>query len=296
MSDNGVETTAHNLNGLLDTSALFDAHAHLSFAPEPARFGAWATHQFAGAFSTTVTPADFTRARKVFADLDSVKVGVGAHPWWISLGELSPLDLESAAIEFAQAPYIGEVGLDFGKKGMWTCAFDSDEAAEAAQVSALRTIFAACQGEPEHTANTQAHAGRVFSFHAVRSADVIMDLLEEFDLLSGNTIIFHWFSDSGDRLQRARELGCYFSVNSLMLNSRRGREYAKAIPLDRLLIETDLPDETADNAGDPDRFENARADYERALVSAYELIAAIRGPEVLPAIAGNVAHIFGVGE
>lgn len=282
---------------LKDAAALgqfFDAHAHLSFAPEAARFGAWMTERFAGAFSTTVTPEDFNRARELFAGLSTVKVGVGAHPWWISLGELSPLDLESAAIEFSRATYIGEVGLDFGKKGMWKCAFDSDEAAEEAQVSALRTIFAACQGEPEHAASARTHEGRVFSFHSVRSADVVLDLLEEFGLLSGNTIIFHWFSDSGDRLQRARELGCYFSVNSLMLNSRRGREYAKAVPLERLLIETDLPDETADNKGDPERFENAQEHYERALVSAYELIAELRGTEALPAIARNVARIFNV--
>ena len=278
------------------TSAMFDAHAHLSFAPEAERFGAWVVDQFAGAFSTTVTPEDFTRARDAFADFPTVKVGVGAHPWWISLGELSPLDLESAAIEFARASYIGEIGLDFGKKGMWSCAFDSDKAAEEAQVSALRTILAACQGEPADTAVDSEQAGRVFSFHAVRSADVIMDLLEEFGLLSGNTIIFHWFSDSGDRLQRARELGCYFSVNSLMLNSRRGREYAKAIPLDRLLVETDLPDETADNEGDPDRFENAQESYESALVSAYGLLAELRGAEALSQIARNVARVFGIGD
>ena len=32
-----------------------------------------------------------------------------------------------------------------------------------------------------------------------------------------------------------------FSVNEMMLRTRRGREYARQIPADRLLLETDLP-------------------------------------------------------
>lgn len=31
---------------------------------------------------------------------------------------------------------------------------------------------------------------------------------------------------------------CYFSVNERMLGTKRGREYARQIPLDKLLIET----------------------------------------------------------
>ena len=60
--------------------------------------------------------------------------------------------------------------------------------------------------------------------------------------------IFHWFSGSSAQLKRARDLGCFFSVNAFMLQTKRGREYAKAIPLDRLLIETDLPEETSIDA------------------------------------------------
>ena len=276
-----------------ESCLLFDAHAHLSFAPEAERFGAWVAKRFAGAFSTTVTPADFIQARDLLASLDSVKVGVGAHPWWISQGKLTALDIEAGALEFARARFIGEVGLDFGKIGMCDRTFDTDEAAKEAQVSALRTIFAACVGEIDDTET--GVAGRVFSFHAVQSADVIMDLLEEYGLFAGNTVIFHWFSGSSAQLQRARELGCSFSVNSLMLGTKRGREYAKAIPLDRLLVETDLPEETADD-GDGSRFAKTQERYKPALVSAYELIAELRGAEVLPAIARNVARIFDVDE
>lgn len=176
-----------------ELARFFDAHAHLSFAPEPEQFAAWLTERFSGAFSTTVTPDDFYFACKAFAHRARVKVGVGAHPWWISQGKLTPLEVEAAARDFARTRFIGEVGLDFGKNGMRDRVFATDEATKEAQVSALRTIFAACVGEPDNASTSAAH-GRVFSFHAVQSADVIMDLLEEYGLLPGNTAIFHWLS------------------------------------------------------------------------------------------------------
>ena len=58
-----------------------------------------------------------------------------------------------------------------------------------------------------------------------------------------SVIIFHWFSGTSDELVRARNAGCYFSVNERMLASKRGREYTRQIPLDRLLLETDAPAE-----------------------------------------------------
>ena len=74
-----------------------------------------------------------------------------------------------------------------------------------------------------------------------------MDILESSGLLKDDpnspTIIFHWFSGTSDELVRARAAGCYFSVNERMLASKRGREYTRQIPLDRLLLETDAPAE-----------------------------------------------------
>lgn len=80
-----------------------------------------------------------------------------------------------------------------------------------------------------------------------RSAGAVLDVLESHGLLIPNpdspAIIFHWFSGTSDELTRARNAGCYFSVNERMLATKRGREYARQIPLDRLLLETDAPAE-----------------------------------------------------
>ena len=88
---------------------------------------------------------------------------------------------------------------------------------------------------------------RVLSIHAVRAAGTVLDVLESHGLLIPNpnspAIIFHWFSGTSDELIRARNAGCYFSVNERMLASKRGREYVRQIPLDHLLLETDAPAE-----------------------------------------------------
>ena len=54
-------------------------------------------------------------------------------------------------------------------------------------------------------------------------------------------IVMHWFTGSAAEMRRAIDLGCYFSVNHTMLDDDRRRALVQAIPIDRLLTETDGP-------------------------------------------------------
>lgn len=289
---------------MTESREFFDAHAHMSFAPDVASFASWFTERFAGAFSTTVSPADYRSAQQALASFPKIKVGVGAHPWWVAQGKISDEDKALLPGLVASARYIGEVGLDFGKNGLAKSIFATDEQTKQAQIEVLRTIFAAAKKSPAPSVVEgaeeagEAKGGRAFSFHAVRGADVIMDMLEEYELLEDNTIIFHWFSGSSAQLKRARDLGCFFSVNAFMLQTKRGREYAKAIPLDRLLIETDLPEETSIDAcaeGSQtckQATEAVEARYASMLEEAYREIVTLRGEDALDAITRNVRKIF----
>ena len=229
------------------------------------------------------------------------------HPWWVAQGKISDEDKALLPGLVANARYIGEVGLDFGKNGLAKSVFATDEQTKQVQIEVLRTIFAAAKKSPAPSVVEgiegakeagEAKGGRVFSFHAVRGADVIMDMLEKYELLEDNTIVFHWFSGSSAQLKRARDLGCFFSVNAFMLQTKRGREYAKAIPLDRLLIETDLPEETSIDAcaeGSQtckQATEAAEAHYASMLEEAYREIVTLRGEDALDAITRNVRKIF----
>lgn len=217
---------------MAESREFFDAHAHMSFAPDVASFASWFTECFAGAFSTTVSPADYCFAQQALASFPKIKVGVGAHPWWVAQGKISDEDKALLPGLVASARYIGEVGLDFGKNGLAKSVFATDEQTKQAQVEvrarsllpqrrALRpSVVEGIEGAKEAG---EAKGGRVFSFHAVRGADVIMDMLEKYELLEDNTIVFHWFSGSSAQLKRARDLGCFFSVNAFAPDEARPR-------------------------------------------------------------------------
>ena len=205
-----------------------DMHCHANFADNATDFANAARTDGLHLFSCTVEPCGYRRAHDAFRSCENVRVGLGAHPWWVASGSVSQADMERFCELAARESWIGEIGLDFGAR------HGSTLGAKEAQLAAFqRAAQALCGG------------GKIVSLHAVKSADAVMDSLQEAGALEGNTCIFHWFSGSSSELSRAIGLGFFFSVNSMMLSTRRGREYAKAIPATRLLLETDLPEQGA---------------------------------------------------
>lgn len=212
------------------TPQLFDAHCHLDLMARPDAVADEATALGLVLFDCGVDPHDFARAKKRACGRSNIFAGIGLHPWWLADGRCGPAGVNLLCEVAAQERYIGEVGLDFSARFAGS---------EPLQIQALDRLCDALVQSPL--------AGRVISIHAVRSAGTVLDILESHGLLTPSpdspAIIFHWFSDTSNEFVRARSAGCYFSVNERMLASKRGREYARQIPLDRLLLETDAPAE-----------------------------------------------------
>ena len=232
---------------------LFDMHCHLSAMANADEVALDAARLGISLINMSVSPAD-ARAAERLAAHGNVRLARGLHPWWVADGKIGPDEMRHAADECASSRFIGEVGLDFSGARA--------KSAEA-QTGALETIVRACEAN--------AVEGRVVSIHAVRSAEAVLDILEAHGMAGGAACIMHWFSGTSDELVRARELGCYFSVNERMLASRRGREYARQIPLKRLLLETDAPTSFGGDGA-------AREIKERLLATAAAL-ADLRGEE-----------------
>lgn len=209
---------------------LFDAHCHLDLMAHPDAVADEATALGLGLFDCGVNPRDFSAANERACRKPGIIAGVGLHPWWLADGHCGFDEINLLCEVAAQERYIGEVGLDFSARFAGS---------EPLQTQALDQL---CEALAQHPLT-----GRVISIHAVRSAEAVLDVLESHGLLIPNpdspVIIFHWFSGTSDELVRARNADCYFSVNERMLASKRGREYARQIPLDRLLLETDSPAE-----------------------------------------------------
>ncbi|MBQ9058313.1 MAG: TatD family hydrolase [Atopobiaceae bacterium] len=248
----------------LQASELYDMHCHLDFFEDPAAVAADAQRLGLGMFAVSVTPQGYEQtllalldgkqisdgdgkqiglgSGKQISDGDSkqkinrdgkqvsdgdgkqIRLGVGAHPWWIADGRCSLDDIERVCELMESTRFIGELGLDFSNKHTPPESHDS-------QIDAFRRI---CTRAGEL-------GGKLLSIHAVRSAHKVLDILETSDAQNSCDCIFHWFSGSTDELWRAIRAGCYFSVNEMMLATKRSREYLKLIPHERLLLETDLP-------------------------------------------------------
>lgn len=210
----------------------FDTHCHLDLMTYPNAVADKTAVKGLGVFDCGVDPRDFAAAKKRASRYQNIIAGVGLHPWWLADGHCGPAEVNLLCEVAAQERYIGEVGLDFSARFAGS---------EPLQIQAFVRLCDTLVQNPL--------AGRVISIHAVCSAGTVLDALDSHGLLIPNpdspAIIFHWFSGTSDELVRARNAGCYFSVNERMLASKRGREYARQIPLDRLLLETDAPAEAS---------------------------------------------------
>lgn len=219
-------------------------HMHCGFSDDPARLAGELEESGVAAFSNTVTPDEFQKLNAQFAKREHIRMGLGLHPWWIEAEALETF--ESA---FLDAPYIGEIGLDFLPAHVET---------RDMQLAAFERIVALCAAKGE----------RLISIHSVRAEREVLDILESHTCTSRCTCILHSYSGPSDQLKRAVELGCLFSVGPRMHSSKKGREYIRILPKDTLLLETDLPSSVTSRASARDIYDS--------LVNSVSKIAQIR--------------------
>lgn len=210
--------------------AYSDAHCHVAFMADPDAFACDAHRARASVFAVTTTPSEYRYLMSCEVISCHLAIGLGLHPWWVPADEVELHELLSEFDDlFDGARFIGEVGLDYSARRVET---------KDHQLQVFSHIVNNCAKGASIGASSQR---RVLSIHCVRAYDDALLLLDRSGCARKCDCVFHWFSGSFEHLQRAIQLGCYFSVSERMFGSKRGREYAKAIPLDRLLLETDAP-------------------------------------------------------
>jgi TatD DNase family protein len=144
----------------------------------------------------------------------------GIHPWFIercSEGWESRLD---GLIERMRCG-VGEIGLDRLR----------EPCDRTAQESAFRTQLRIAR---KHD--------RPAMIHCVRAWGWMMDvLMSELRLPSG--FLMHSYGGSADLVKPLAQMGAYFSFSGKVLsgNFERARLAIRAVPMDRLLVETDAP-------------------------------------------------------
>lgn len=172
-----------------------------------------------GLLAVTTTPKAYEVELKMLGGIPSVYIALGLHPQLVKdrFDELSIVEKY-----IAQSRFVGEIGLDYGPR-----YYQSKEQ----QVLAFDQIISWCQHSKPKT----------ISIHSVRSDRDILDILESYNCPQNHNCIMHWYSGTNKQLERAIELGCYFSINEYMINSKNGSIIIEKIPIDRLLLESDAP-------------------------------------------------------
>jgi TatD DNase family protein len=253
-------------------------HCHLDFLSDPAGHARELAASGVSTLSVTVDAHDYVRLHKELGDRPGTTLALGLHPWRVADGSCDEGEVALFERLASEAVAFGEVGLDLsGARG----------ATRDMQVEVLSRVLRAAAGAPRRQGGDVVRPARpVVSLHAVRSATEVLDVLDLTGALDALSCVFHWFSGTSDELARARDAGCWFSVGPGMLSSRRGREYARQVPLDRLLLETDAPSAP----GEP----LSSDEHVRMLSDAVRALEGLRGEPVAAAVTNNACELLGL--
>jgi len=213
------------MRGMTALRGLVDAHLHLQDPDLAPHLDGVLARAAAAGVEVLVTngtseedwPAVLDLARR----LPAVAPFFGLHPWYS--GGRSARWLESLERHLATVPSgVGEIGLDRWKKGL-------DERAQ-------EEVFRAQLG-------LARRLRRPASVHCVQAWGWLLDVLASEPPLQAGFLV-HAFGGSVELIPRLADLGAMFSFAGDTLEERKAgkREAARAVPIDRILVETDAPD------------------------------------------------------
>jgi len=167
-------------------------------------------------------PARWAIVTKVAAQTQGV-AAVGLHPWWAA--ELSEPDCDRWMVELDRfdPDVVGEIGLD--------ALHARTDAARQAQRRALRAQLAWAR-----------ERDRPILVHAVRAIPEVLDVIRRDGLPRRGGAIHGWTAPP-DLAERACRLGLHlsFGPSTLLPTAQKARTSLRAIPLERVLIETGAP-------------------------------------------------------
>lgn len=202
---------------------MIDTHCHLDLYPNPGRVIEEVDKRGIFVIAVTTTPKAFLGNMRLTEGRRRIRVAVGLHP---ELVADRYREIDEVQKYMARTKYVGEIGID-GSPGY--------QASSELQADVFRTLLL----------SAEELGGKVLSIHSRGAAGAVLDNIEKY--VRKSAPILHWFSGSRKELDRAIELGCWFSVGPTMLRSRKGKELTFAMPRHRLLTETDGPFGTKDD-------------------------------------------------
>ncbi len=166
--------------------------------------------------------ADWLRVVRIVQTCEGIYPAFGLHPWFI--GERTPGwlgVLEKLLVEFPQAS-VGEIGID--------------HAIENPDIADQEAVFLA-------QLETARRLSRPASIHCRQAWGRLIELLDQFGELPRGLLI-HCFGGSAEVAEALVKRGAYLSFSGSITrpNNKKAGPAIRAVPADRILIETDAPD------------------------------------------------------
>lgn len=205
---------------------LYDAHNHL----QDERFGGRQTELLAECVSAGVArmvvngscESDWLEVAALAGRHPQIVPSFGYHPWYIHERTTDWLKNLSRFLDEIPSA-VGEIGLDRWKPGL---AYDSQEEVFIAQlrISAERDL--------------------PVSIHCLQTWGRMLEILKS-EPHPRCGFLLHSYGGPREMVESFAKLGAYFSLPGYYAHERkeRQRETFRAVPPDRLLIETDAPDQ-----------------------------------------------------
>lgn len=201
---------------------MFDSHNHLQKFADPAGvIGEMRAAGITGCVVNGTGEDDWGAVARLAEEFpDFVRPAFGLHPWKADQRSDSwRAGLEGILDRFPNAS-MGECGVDG-----WIDGPSMEE-----QLAAFRPQLSLAR-----------ERGLPVTIHALKAWQPLLDALDE---ESPDRFLLHSFGGSPELVKRLAGLGAYFSFSGNFLHPRKAKvlEAFKAVPRDRLLLETDAPE------------------------------------------------------
>lgn len=203
----------------------------------------------------------------------------GYHPWYVA--ERTPRWRDTLVdwLDCTPGAVVGEIGLDRWKPGL---AYEGQEEVFVAQLrlAAERNLAA--------------------SLHCLQAWGRLHDLLRE-QPRPARGFLLHSYGGPAEMVAPLAKLGARFSFPGYFIHERkaRQRETFKAVPLERLLIETDAPDQSLPDMANrhllTDTLTGKPLNHPANLPAVYQFMAELRGvplAELTAQVQENFRQLF----
>lgn len=194
---------------------MIDVHCHFDMAINPEKYISDNEENRVITIGMTNLPSHFKIGIDHVKKYKYIRLALGLHPL---LAKDHSKEYSMFLKYVDETSYIGEVGLDYSQEGIST---------KEIQLKSFKYVLDCVKGK-----------SKILSLHSRRAEKDVLDLLLENNIQNA---IFHWYSGSISTLNKIVDAGFFFSVNSDMLQSERGKKIIATIPKEYVLTETDHP-------------------------------------------------------